>query len=81
MGIDTKNTELTYDYVRHNIIALPAHGSSAQSVTSRAVHAIHSNVVPARDSDTIILVDHRVVGDESVVAGTEIEAIGVMASC
>lgn len=61
--------------VRDIVITLPAHRSDTQPVASRAIHIIHCNVVPAGDSHTIILIVNRIVVDQGVVSGADIESV------
>lgn len=65
----------TYEDVGHDVVGLPAHRTDAQAVAPGAIHAVHGNVIPARDGHAVILVDDGSVGDERVVARADIEAI------
>ena len=65
----------TYEDIGHDVIGLPANRTDTQPVSPGTIHTIHGNIIPARDSHAVILIDDRRVCDERVVARTDIEAI------
>lgn len=61
--------------VGHIVVALSAHRSDAQTVAAVAVHVIHPYVVPARHSNTVVLVDNHAVAYGEVGRGADVETI------
>ena len=66
--------------VRNIVVALPANTADAETVTTVAVHPGDGDIITTSHGDTIVLIQHRAIPEDSIVARADIETIRVMCS-
>ena len=68
------------DNVGHIVVAFAAYRANRQTMSSRAVHIVHRDVVTGGNGYAIILVDDTTVREHDISVAAEVEAIAVVSS-
>lgn len=87
VGFDTRAVRVVQDFavfeqdVGDVVVGFAAHAADAEPVATIAIHAAHADVVARRHGYTVILVADPRITQSQIVAGRDIEPIGIMCCC
>lgn len=65
--------------ISDNVVRLATNRSDAETVATRAIHVVNSDVAARGDCDTVVLVVYSAVGQDHVVCRRNIETVSVVA--
>lgn len=73
-----KNLRVLEQDVRHVVVALPADTANAEAMAAVAVHPGDRDMIATSDGYAVVLVQHRAVPQDSVVACADVKAVGIV---